>query len=486
VGATRWQIIRLLAIESAGLTLTVVAILVFAARWFFPLIFEIITQNEAVRYQSFMDWSTLGSIGLLSVVAGLAAVIVPTLRLLKADLNPALKESGGGMGESRRLGRIRNFLVVLQAAFAVILLAGTGLMVRSFEKLQHVDLGFDPIGRVKVQITIPKSYALTPEARFQLFENLRECLKKLPGVKAASCGQDALLSGFFSGTAQVRMPDGQFRPCAGTGVAADFLEVSGLILKRGQWVSGKRGSFAVVINEALAKALFGDADPTGKSIRLQESGNKEIPVLGVVGNVRETVRMAPGFRFYAPTWRYPPNIDSALLRLDKDPGPEFGGLVSHAIYAFDPKLIVTSVASIDEVVLNSMYAERYAFRIMRGLTAIALIMVVVGLFSVISYTVASRRQEFGVRTALGATPMDLHRLVLKRALVNAGLGVVLGTAIALGVTRFMQSLLFETTPNDPLVYAAVAVVMLLAAVLACWLPARRAAKADPIVALRAE
>ena len=133
-----------------------------------------------------------------------------------------------------------------------------------------------------------------------------------------------------------------------------------------------------------------------------------------------------------------------------------------------------------------MWTERYAFMILKGLSAIALGLAVVGLFSVIAFTVDSRQQEYGVRLALGATPENLHRLVMKRGVTTAAVGIIFGIAGALGLTRFMQSLLFETTPNDPLVYAAVAVVMLGAAALACWLPARRAAKADPIVALRAE
>ena len=158
----------------------------------------------------------------------------------------------------------------------------------------------------------------------------------------------------------------------------------------------------------------------------------------------------------------------------------------HAIYAFDPKLIVTAVSSIDEMVDNSMWAERYAFRIMKGLTAIALGLVIVGLFSVVSYAVASRRQEFGVRMALRATPADLHRLVLIRGLKSASLGIILGTAVALGITRYMQSLLFETTPYDPTVFAGVGTVLLLSAAIACWLPARRASKINPVTALKAD
>jgi putative ABC transport system permease protein len=191
-------------------------------------------------------------------------------------------------------------------------------------------------------------------------------------------------------------------------------------------------------------------------------------------------------RTYYPNWTKPTYINSLVLRLDQDPGKEFAGVVRRAIYAFDPKLIASNVSSINDAVGNSMGAERYAFRILKGLSAIALVLAVVGLFSVLVYSVNSRMKEFGVRLALGATPEDLHRLVLTRGLATATIGIIAGTAAALGLTRFMQSLLFETTPYDPLVYVGVGAVMLAAAALACWLPARRATKVNPVEALRAE
>ena len=282
------------------------------------------------------------------------------------------------------------------------------------------------------------------------------------------------------------MPDGTYRPVAGNFVGADFLKASGLPLKKGRWLSGQRGVFEAVISEAFAKARFGDEDPIGKTFRLLVSGKFETPIVGVVGDVKETVRSNPGMRFYVANWVYPLNISTVLLRLDQDPGKEFAGLIRKAIYEFDPKLIAYTVSSINEAVDDSMWSERFAFRMLKGLTAIALGLAVVGLFSVITFTVASRTREFGVRLALGAGPVDLHRLVMRRGVTTAAVGVIAGTLAALGLTRFMQSLLFETTPYDPLVYLAVGVVLLIAAALACWLPARRAAKVDPVVALRAE
>jgi putative ABC transport system permease protein len=446
----------------------------------------LITGSEAVKYVSFWNPVSLRCIFLLSSLASIAVVVVPVWRLAKSEINLGLKDGGPRAGESRGVQRIQASLVVLQAALAVMLLAGTGLMVRSFEKLSRVDLGFDPVGKVKVTVTFPQGYNPAPEVRLQLFARLQQRLSALPSVRDVSFGQDSLLTGEFSGGEQLLMPDGTYRFAACSFVGAKFLETAGMVMKKGRWLSGRQGEFEVVINETFAKARFGDEDPIGKPFKLLGWGDTVLSVVGVVGNIRDSVRSVPGMRFYCPIWAYPQAISSLLLRLDRDPGKTFAGLVRHAIYDFDPKLIVSQVSSIDEIVGNGMWAERYAFKIMRGLATIALGLAIVGLFSVLTYTIHCRMREFGVRLALGAQPADLHRLVLKRGLTTAAIGVVVGTAGALGLTRFMQSLLFETTPYDPLVYMAVGIVLLAAAAAACWHPARRAAQVDITQLLRAE
>jgi putative ABC transport system permease protein len=486
LGATRWQIARLLTIESAGLALGASLIVTLTARWVFPPLMAFITGSEAVRYNSYWNGPTLGCIAVLSLLASVAIVLAPVWRLMSAEINPGLKDGSAAAGESRGAGRLRTSLVVFQAAFAVILLAGAGLMVRSFERLHRTNLGFDPNGKVKVTISFPHGYDLKPEARLQLFERLKQRLATIPGVRAVSTGQDTLVEGGFWGTAQLLMPDGSYRPVAGNFVAADYFKTAGLTLKKGRWFSDKRGEFEVVINETLAKARFGDEDPIGRSFKLLVSGDFSNPVVGVVGDVKETVRSAPGMRFYVADWAYPPNVSTLLLRLDGDPGNEFAGLVRHAIYAIDPRLIVSQVRAVNEIIGQSMWAERYAFTILKGLSVTALVLAVVGLFSVIAYTVDSRMNEFGVRLALGAQPADLYRLVVQRGLLAAAAGVLIGSAGALALTRLMRSLLFETTSYDPLVYAVVAVLLLSAATLACLLPARRAARFDVARLLRAE
>jgi putative ABC transport system permease protein len=486
LGASRWRIARLLMIESLGLALAAWTVVMLLALWFFPVAIAYITRDPGVRYQSYWDWKTLGCMAGLGLVATLVVAAVPMIRLAKADLNAGLKAGGAAVGDSRNTARVRNVLVIIQTALAVILLTGTGLMTRTFQKLHHVDLGFDPVGKVKVFVAFPRGFELKNEARLAYFQRLQERLCTIPGIKNVAFGSDALLVGGFYGTAQLQMADGTFMPISGSYASDNYQQTAGMRLKMGRWLSGEHRRNEVVINEALAKARFGDRNPVGENIKLLVSGNHPFEVVGVVRDVRETVRSSAGPHIYLPNWKFPPNSSTLVLRLDHNPSKEFAGIVRRALYDFDPRLVASDVSSIDEVLDNSVAAERYAFTILRMLSGIALGLAAIGLFSVIAYSVHTRMMEYGVRLALGANPTNLKHLVLRRGLTTVGIGVTIGLIGSMGMTHFMRSLLFETTPYDLVVHLAVAALLLAAAALACWLPARRAARVDITRLLKAE
>jgi predicted permease len=486
VGGSRWQITRLVAIEGFLLSIAACAVVTLLVRFGFPPIFELLNGNDADRFVDYLNPRILACVAGLSVFACLAASVVPASRILRAEINSGLKEGGPSMGESRSAGRIRSLFVVLQAAFAVILLTGTGLMVRSFEQLAKVDLGFDPTGKVKVWVIPSAAYKLKPPARYQLFERLQKRLSVLPGVKAASFSQNSLLVGHFWGTAQLKMADGTYRATAGNFVSGDFQQTAGLVMREGKWLSGKAKDPSVVINETMARERFPGQDPVGRYIQIQVSGDFQYPIVGVVKDVRDNMRSAPGMRFYVGAWAYPSNINTLVLRLDKDPGKEFAGLVRRAVFEVDPNVVTTDVQSISQEVTDTMATEHYAYNILRGMAAIALTLTVVGIFSVIAFTVDSRMTEFGVRLALGATPSDLNGLVLRRGVTAAAVGIVIGIAGALALTRFMASMLYHTSSFDPEVYGAVTALLIVAAVAACWLPARRAARVDVLRLLKSD
>jgi putative ABC transport system permease protein len=351
-----------------------------------------------------------------------------------------------------------------------------------------VDLGFAQENLIKVQVTPAPGFDLTLEARLELFDRLRARLVSVPGVRGIAHGSDALLQDAFMRMEKIQMSDGIFSEAAGSYVSDDFLQTAGMSLIRGRWLNGAGRRMEVVINERLARARFGEQNPLGQLITIKVKTEQTYEVVGVIRDVRETLRESVGLHVYCANWMTynPAAFNTLILRADQPTGVNFGDLIRRKIYEFEPRLIVDRVSTISETINESLWAERFAFTILKGLAGIALGLAVVGLFAVIAHTVDSRTKEFGVRLALGAEQGDLHRLVMKRGIATAALGVGVGILGALGLTRFMQSLLFETTPNEPVVYLVVAAFLLVAAAVACWLPARRAAKVDPVVALRAD
>jgi predicted permease len=485
IGGSRFQVIRLLLIESLFLSGSAGLCVALLVKWVFPPLFSALNGNDAAYFQNFWDWHTLACVFGLSIVACVSAVVLPSFRMLAMDINSGLKDGGPKVGESPRAAKVRNSLVVIQAAFAVILLIGTGLMVSSFERLHRLDLGFDPIGKVKVQIQVPENRPLKADERVRLFEKLQERMRTIPGVRDASFSQDSLFTGFFAGTAELMLEDGTSVPVAGQFVSSDYQRTAGLVLKEGRWLSGKKGEVEAVIGETMAKVRFGERDPIGLSFKIKVSGDMPYKIVGVVRDVRETVRAPAGIKYYVPYWMYPPNINSLLLKMDSDPKSEFSAVVTKAIHQVDPQLIVQSVRSVNEIVGSTMETERYAFVVLKGLATVAFGLTLVGIFSVISYSVDSRMNEFGVRLALGATSWNLKTLVIKKGLGAVSLGLVVGIVVAMALTRFMDSLLFETKPFDPVVYVFVACALIIPSVAACWLPACRASRVDVVRLLRA-
>jgi predicted permease len=486
IGGTRLQVLRLLVIEAAVLGSTSCAAVLLIAYKLYPFVVSKLKDNADAGYASYVGGHYLGSILVLGFLATASIAAASSASLLRSQIEPSLKDGTNTAGESPKLAATRNSLAMLQAALAVILMVGTGLMMRTFEKLHHVDLGFDPEGKVKVTVMFPKGFDPKPEVRMQLLGRLTQRLNYLPGVKGVSQGEDSLLAGFYGGGARLQMLDGTYVPVSASFVASNFQKVAGLSMKSGSWFSDKKWGAEVVINEAMEKARFSGCDPVGQTFKLESSGDHSLRVVGVVDGVRETVRSPAGMRIYCPAWWYPPNIDTLLLSLNRNPPPEFDEAVRRAIYEEDPNLIASSVASINGLIAESLAHERYAFRILRALAAIGFGLAPIGVFSVMAYSVDCRMREFGVRMAVGAGPWSLQGLVLRRGLSFTAAGVVIGLAAGLGLTRFMQSMLYDTSPYDPPVYAAVAAALLAASAAACWIPALRASRVSVVRLLRSE
>ncbi len=482
MGGSRWQIARLLVAESLVLSLTGGAIGLLLSWWSYS------AAGPIFNLQFSFDLAALAITLALSVLTCCVVVLVPTLRLQNARLSEVLNEGAGSLGDSRRLGRLRAGFVVVQAALAVALLCGAGMMARSFLRLQKVNLGFDPTNKVGVSGILPEN--MPQKDYLQLADRMREVLCTLPGVKDATFSVVVPFSGFAMSMVCkiVGRPELKDVTFSYNKVSPEYFSTLGVPILAGRGFEGmKAGDPPVaVINRAAARKYFGDSSPIGQRLDLDKDGKWEI--VGVVGDVKEmSRRMEPSPQLYMPLWQ--PPVSTGLLfelvRMAAEPGPDFEARVRRAAYEVDPRMAV-SLSRLTNNADDSIKTERYTMVVLQVLSALALILAMLGIFAVMAFAVAQRQRELGLRMALGAAPADLMRSVLARGMGLAAVGVAVGLGAAWGLTRFLQSVLFETSPHDPTTLVAVAFLLLAVALLACWLPARRAASIDPIQALRME
>jgi putative ABC transport system permease protein len=292
---------------------------------------------------------------------------------------------------------------------------------------------------------------------------------------------------YGEGEPSLRMPDGSLIGFAYARVSEHFPNAAGLRLVKGRWMSQSKGAQEVVINESLARKRFGDENPIGQVMLIKNNGKDwQWTVSGVVHDVRPGLRLKPKNEVYTLNSWWAPSVNSLLLRYDQDPPPENESVIRRTVYRINSRIIPIEVETLNNELRQSEWLGRVVLNVLRWLSGVALLLATVGLFSVLAYNVDRRRPEFGVRLALGASPESIVRLVLRRGLVIAAVGVVLGCCAAAGLSRLLASLLYETGTFEPIVYLSVALGMLLAAFAACWIPARRAARVDVSQLLRSE
>lgn len=491
LGGGPWTLMRIVLMESLGVSLAACAAGILIANWLVPLFWVLAGSPSSDTHWAAwsLGWRTLAALGGLTLLTGAVIAVVPALRLLRLNIHEGLKEGGAAVGESVRLARLRGAFVVLQATFAVILLVGAGLMVRTFQRLQDVDLGFDASQRVKVRLEFPVGYVDEDGPRMALLERLQDHLRRVPGVASVTFGSDIEMAGYQIGGTQIMLADGTPLDVGLAWIPEDFAETAGIRLKRGRWMENSSKKSEVVINETLARRRYGKEDPVGQLIKMVGmplKGPAGWTVVGVVADIRETVRSAAGSQLFLPGKWAPRTMSTFVLRMSRDPGEAIAGALRRSVYQFDPRIVTVGVNAMDKLRDQQLYYERFATSVLKVLSAIATLLTIVGLFSVLAYTVDQRMGEFGVRLALGATRGNLVALILRRAMLLAGVGIVLGIAGSMALTRYLQSLLFETPPYDPAVLALVVASLATASLAAGTLPALRAARVDVTRLLKAE
>src|ERR1700735_369710 len=429
----------------------------------------------------------------LCVITGVAFGLGPSLLASHRDVNETLKESGRGSNEGRKSRSSRAALVVVEVAVAVVLVTGAGLLLKSFGNLMHVDPGFNPSNVTTFLMTLPKSHYPQPEQQAEFYRRLVESVQTLPGVQSAGVSSFLPLAGairyvYFCPEGTVCQGLGKDPVIAVRQITPDYLQTMRIPLLRGRTFSAQDIAGVkpvVMINQTVAQKYFAAQDPIGK--HLANSRDKiEMEIVGVVGDVRFTGLNTPYIlEMYMPQAQNPAATMTLVVRSTSNPQPLIAA-VRRKTAEIDPDLPFSNVASMSEVVSASVAQPRLTTQFTGFFAALALLLTAVGIYGVLAYSVTQRIHEMGIRMALGASRGEILKLVVGQGMKLVLSGLVLGLVVSLGLTRLVPCLLFGTSARDPLTFAAVTLLLIVVALLAAYIPARRAAMVDPIVALRHE
>jgi len=494
LGASRARLIRQFLTESVLLALMAGALGVALASWGVALLVSAATGNIPRAAEINVDGRVLGFTLLIAVLTGVVFGLAPALQASKADLNDALKDTSRGSGGGSRRARIRGALVVTEVALSVILLIGAGLLIRSFVRLQGVDAGFNPAHLLVANINLPASkYSQTAE-RAGFYRRLSEDLASLPGVTSVGVVQGLPLTGFDARTPIAidgrAIPPMAERPIVSVGIVSpDFFETFRIPLIQGRFFSNhddESSPVAVLINQSFSRKYFPDENPIGKRLLGGGPPLQAREIVGVVGDIRQIgLGTSPAEGFYLSSNQRPQLAMNVVLRTEGPPLALSNALRSRVI-AIDRDQPVATIQTMEEVVSNSISNQRFTLLLLGLFAGVALILAAIGIYSVMAYTVTQRTGEIGLRMALGAQTRDVLKLVVGQGMTTALIGVAVGIGGAFALTRLMTSLLFSVTATDPITFVAIPVILTGVALAACFGPARRAAKVDPMVALRYE
>ncbi len=494
LGAGRSRIVRQLLTESAILTgagaVAGVLLAVFAVRMLAAAAPMPLPRLE----QATVDGRVLLFAALLSILSGVLFGVAPAFRSGRASAQQTLAlDSRTSIGGA---ARARSLLVVADLALALVLLAGAGLMLRTVSHLAKADPGFDPAHVLSTQFSlVGQAYAEDPAVvAFQ--DRFLRRVRALPGVEAAALAGQVPFGGNFDcrgfharGRMRANPVDD---PCIQTyGVTPDYLKVMRIPLRAGRFFDERdstSGQPVLVISEATARAVWGDANPIGAEVRV--GGADDGPwrtVIGVVADVHHADVTAPmEGAMYMPETQFTDSYLVAVVRTASADAASLAAPLRSVLRELDPSVPAYGVATLESLVGDAGAQHVFVMQLLTGFAGVAVLLASIGLYGVVSYTVAQRTREVGIRVALGASARDVLRLVLRQGMTPVAIGLVIGLGVALLSTRVMASILYGVRPTDPATLAAVTLVLGAIGFLASWLPARRAMRVDPMIALRAE
>jgi predicted permease len=495
LGATRGRIARQLLCESILLAATGGLLGLLLAGWGGPLLVRLSAGSLPNSGEVSVDSWALGFTLLVSLAAGVLAGVAPALQFSKNELSETLKQGSGRGGGGSVRQRTRKALVVCEVALSLILLVGAGLMIRSFWKLQNVNPGFDTGNTLAMSVGLPPTRYAEPQQQLDFHDRVLEQLAALPGVVAVGSTTTLPLTG--GGSRQPFTVEGRpappvsEQPLAQTRyVSPDYFRAMGIPLRQGRAFEDRDREGApqvVIISEAMARRFWPGQNPVGQRLTASfhlKQGPRE--VVGVVGDVKSNgLDDDAAATMYLPFRQAPRPWITFVARTANDP-QGFVLPASKAVYAVDREQALTNVRTMEQVLTESLSGRRFNMTLLITFAGLALVLAAVGVYGVMNYSVMLRRRELGIRIALGARALDVLRLVLGQGLALTLVGVGVGMAGAYALTRLMASLLYGVTATDFLTFGSVSGVIIIVGLLASFLPARRATKVDPMIALRSE
>jgi putative ABC transport system permease protein len=496
LGAGRARIVRQLVTEAIVLAAAGGTVGLLLAVWGADLLLAL-APPELLGLQSVSaDWRVLGFTLGASLVTGLLFGVTPSIHATKIDVSEAM-EGGGSRGVTEsRTRRLRETFVVSQVALSLVLLVGSGLLVRSLLRLQAVDPGFDRGQLLTFQLTLPRARYAELDKRIRFFTTLVERIEAIPGVRSASMSSALPFAGMggsntnFAIEGRPPQPPGQDLGTDVRMIDPGYFETMSIPLLEGRTFTAREAEQAtgvVIVTQAMARLHWPNESPLGKRIVINmKDENTPSEIVGVVGDVRGVgLDVEPREMSYWPHAELPSRLMSIVVRAEGEPLSLVPG-VRRIVRDLDPELPIAEVHTMDQLIATSIARARFSSVLLSLFAVVAGLIACVGLYGVMSQLVAQRGREIGIRMALGATPVDVMRMVLSRGIAIAAIGIVAGLVVAVALTRTLASFLHGTSPTDPVTFASIAALLSAVAFGACYGPARRAARLDPVDMLRRE
>ncbi|MGI9107413.1 MAG: ADOP family duplicated permease [Pyrinomonadaceae bacterium] len=499
LGASRLRVVRQLLTESMLLSLIGGAFGLLLSMWLTNLLIAISPADTPRFNEINVDYRVLAFTLGVSCLTGMIFGLAPALQVSKIDLNGSLKDGtpGAGAGGGPRRNRIRSLLVVSEVALSLMLLISAGLLIKSFQRLRAVEPGFNPEHLLTMSISLPSAKYSENQQRADFFRQLVEQVEALPGVKSAGTVLTLPLGGGGFSVGRSFIPEGRAMTTQESANASyslaspEYFHTLEIPLRAGRNFTERdtdKSPMVVIINETMARRFFGaNEEAVGKRLTIWRDEKFPREIVGVVGDTKSaTLDGEAGPQMYVP---HPQDASWGLMvlvaRTIEEPA-SMTPAIRRAVLALDKDQPIYNLQTMDEVVLKSMGPRRVSMLLFSIFAGVALVLAAVGIYGVVAYSVTQRTHEIGIRMALGAQKRDVLRLVMRQGITPALVGIGAGLIGALMITRLMSSLLYGVSATDPLTFIAISLLLIIVALLACYVPARRATRVDPLIALKYE